>query len=179
MSLRANAPVFIPNTKSGKDAGKKQISKGDQLIQELASALTSNSSVPGPASSTPTPRSNIPETSCSKLPVAGIFCPYCTSGADCAFHKHAAPVQRKVQRAALVDSSSESQDFEEASTDAGGSEKWCAASDTSESSSSPRGGKHLRSLKSLNKIACRGISQDARLSSDLGRTVEDNRAVAR
>lgn len=158
MKFRADAPAFVPKP-SERGAGEKEVSKGDQLIQELASAMTSTA----PAK----PCRKLPETRCKIIqapqsagtfPVAGIFCPYCISGAACAFHKHG--VQPKVRTIPVLDASSDTQDSEEASTDAGGSEKWCAASDTSDSSSSPQGRKQSHVLKSHNKTVTRsGVAQ--------------------
>lgn len=146
--FRADAPAFIPQPLE-RGGAEERVSKGDQLIQELASAMTST--VPAK------PRRKSPEThhklihvqSPGKFPVAGIFCPYCISGAACAFHKGG--MQSKVRPMPVLDASSDTQDSEEASTDAGGSEKWCAASDTSDSSSSPQGRKQSQVLKSHSK----------------------------
>lgn len=144
MYLRADAPAFVPHT-SERGAGER-VSKGDQLIQELASAMTSTVPAKPCRKSSETHRSKLVP---GKFPAAGIFCPYCISGAACAFHKGG--MQSKVRPMPVLDASSDTQDSEEASTDAGGSEKWCAASDTSDSSSSPQGRKQSQVLKSHSK----------------------------
>lgn len=114
MALRAGAPVFIPGAAAG-DAGM-ELSKGDRLIQELASALMSpgldelnkqpmremvvppGSDVPCCLLARPSKTCHITKpkivmgpvldvTSLRILPAAGIFCPYCVAGVACAFHR--------------------------------------------------------------------------------------------
>jgi len=170
MSLRANAPVFIPSAAVG-DAGM-QVSKGDQLIQQLAAAMrpslpeTEDRVIQKIASSAGdlliqnlavAMTSTLPDT-LRKLPVAGIFCPYCIGGGACAFHKTAVSQTAKEIlpcldgcmlgssprpgcRAHLTASSSadkaidlNSLDSEEASTDMETLETWYAGSDASDSS---------------------------------------------
>jgi len=179
MPLRATAPVFIPGAAKGH--ATSPLEKGDQLIQDLASAMLPPGLEP-PCWS----RKIMPE----EFPVAGIFCPYCIAGGACAFHKSAAPAPAKhaysnaegykfhappglellAQNTRLkstvggisqkvlafpdsallpntahtatsylgfveecvLDSVSETQDSEGASTDVGASEAWCGASDTSD-----------------------------------------------
>lgn len=80
MSLRANAPVFVPGAAKGH--ATSPLEKGDQLIQDLAAAMLP----PGPELPCWS-RPAKPE----EFPSAGIFCPYCIAGGACAFHKSAVP----------------------------------------------------------------------------------------
>lgn len=174
MSLRANAPVFIPGAAKGH--ATSPLEKGDQLIQDLAAAM-----LPSRLELPCWSRTAKPE----EFPAAGIFCPYCIAGGACAFHKSAVPApakhaysnkdgckfrappglelheQNALMKAAasgisekvpacslnstrwrmhgsasveecMLDSVSETQDSEGASTDIGASEAWCGASDTSD-----------------------------------------------
>lgn len=82
MCLRADAPVFIPGASAG--VASLPLARGDQLIQELAAAMLPPRAEPPRCSK----RAEI-----QKLPVAGVFCPYCIAGADCAFHRCAVPDQ--------------------------------------------------------------------------------------
>jgi len=79
MSLRADAPAFVPSA-AAVDTGLP-LARGDQLIQELAALMSSS-----------------PDTQCCMLPAAGIFCPYCIAGVDCAFHKCTGPAGQKQAR---------------------------------------------------------------------------------
>jgi len=87
MCLRADAPVFIPGAAAG--VATPPLAKGDKLIQELAAAMLPPRSEPPRCSE----RAEI-----HKLPVAGVFCPYCIAGADCAFHRSAVPDQSERPR---------------------------------------------------------------------------------
>lgn len=144
MCLRADAPVFIPGAVAAEVA--VQPAAGDQLIQNLAAAMTP-SHINSPSSA---------------LPVAGIFCPYCIAGSFCAFHKatdvatakHLPYNANRSSRTQLTVSKLYSKpdsngslhrrhgsraldiDCEDTSTDVGGSETWCAVSDASDASSS-------------------------------------------
>jgi hypothetical protein len=115
MSLRADAPVFIPSA-AANDTGST-LAKGDQLIQDLAAAMTSSLPPTGAIQKVSAgegismPRthidndrasplrslmtSSLPAMPFCMLPAAGIFCPYCIAGNDCAFHKSAVPAGGK------------------------------------------------------------------------------------
>lgn len=219
MALRADARVFIPGAAAG-DAGMA-MSKGDRLIQELASALMSPrldalseqpmrkmvAAVVPPGLDAPCcllARPNktyhitkpkvvigpvLGVTSLRMLPAAGIFCPYCVAGDACAFHRPGglatethipANVQAFYKLAdcsdtrvgapgcaameLMLDGGSDAPDSEEASTDIGVSDAFCAASDASDSQHTFPGGemmdgivanddsKRFHGSKSHNKI---------------------------
>jgi len=85
MSLRADAEVFIPGALARHEV--PLLAKGDRLIQELAAILLPPTPPPPP----PPPPCFSKTAEFQELPAAGIFCPYCIAGADCAFHKSAIP----------------------------------------------------------------------------------------
>lgn len=163
MPLRADAPEFIP--KAVARGNGMRVSRGDQLIQDLARAMEPQ-------------KTNI--LSC-KFPVAGVFCPYCVAGAGCAFHKAATTSEGTEEVLngrchSLGSTPGVSQpptqltlDSEEASTDVGSSDGWCEASDL-DGSDSPvaRGGdpKNTWALRSDE------ASPPARATHTIGRIIK-------
>eukprot|EP00930_Biecheleria_cincta_P007868 TRINITY_DN109158_c0_g1_i1.p1 TRINITY_DN109158_c0_g1~~TRINITY_DN109158_c0_g1_i1.p1 ORF type:complete len:207 (-),score=39.88 TRINITY_DN109158_c0_g1_i1:682-1302(-) len=72
MSLRAGAAIFVPNVAMPQPQSLRR-QRGDELIQQLADAIAQE------------------ELSAKKLPVDGLFCPYCSHGAACVFHGQCKP----------------------------------------------------------------------------------------
>lgn len=84
MPLRAGAPTFVPSQVMPQPK-RLQKQRGDELIQQLADAMADTEESGGAVADT--------EVLAKKLPVAGLFCPYCSHGAACVFHGHGSAQQ--------------------------------------------------------------------------------------